>query len=84
MGISVITDSCCDLPYKYIEENNIEMISLTIIIDEENKKDTLAKDGHYEEFYQMISNGTMPKTSQANSFDFKEVFPLKNFSLFFC
>ena len=74
METIIVTDSCCDLPYDYIEENYIEMIPLTITIDGQDKKDTLAKDGGHKAFYQEILEGVMPKTSQANTYDFREIF----------
>ena len=74
METIIVTDSCCDLPYSYIEENHIGLISLTITIDGKDRKDTLAKDGGYEAFYQQILDGAMPKTSQANTYDFREIF----------
>lgn len=74
MKTILITDSCCDLPYQYIKENEIEMIPLTITIDSKEKKDDLAKTKGYEAFYQSIREGAMPKTSQVNSYDYKERF----------
>lgn len=70
----IVTDSCCDLPYKYIIDNRIEMMPLTIIINDTEKKDDLAKTGEYEAFYQQMLAGQMPKTSQINAYEFKEVF----------
>ena len=74
MGIVIITDTCCDLPYEYIKENQIEMIPLTITLEGQEKKDDLAKTGNYEAFYQSILNGAMPKTSQINTYEYKEIF----------
>lgn len=74
METIIVTDSCCDLPYAYIEENNIDMIPLTITIDNKDSKDNLAKEGGYEAFFKSMMDGAMPKTSQANAYDFKEVF----------
>ena len=74
MGIKIVTDTCCDLPYQYVKENNIEMIPMTVNINQQETKDNLAKTGKYEVFYQAILNGAMAKTSQINSYEFKEVF----------
>lgn len=74
MGTVIITDTCCDLPYEYISEHQIEMIPLTINMNQKEMEDDLAKTGQYEGFYQAILNGEMPKTSQVNSYQFKEVF----------
>lgn len=74
MSTIIVTDSCCDLPYQYIIDNKIEMIPLTITINNSEKKDDLAKTGEYEAFYEQILAGQMPKTSQVNVYEFKEVF----------
>lgn len=70
----IITDSCCDLPYHYIREHGIKMIPLHVTIDQTEKNDDLAQTGEYEAFYQCILDGVMTKTSQINTFEFKEVF----------
>ena len=74
MKTIIVTDSCCDLPYKYIKDNEIEMIPLTITINDTEKKDDLAETEAYEDFYKQILAGAMPKTSQVNTYEFKEVF----------
>ena len=74
MSTIIVTDSCCDLPYQYIIDNKIEMVPLTITINNSEKKDDLAKPGEYEAFYEQILAGQMPKTSQVNVYEFKEVF----------
>lgn len=74
MKTIIVTDSCCDLPYSYIEENHIDMIPMTITINEIDKKDDLAKTKQYDAFYQSILEGAMPKTSQINAYEYKEVF----------
>lgn len=80
METIIVTDSCCDLPYDYIEEHHIDMISMTITVNETNQKDDLAQTKNYDAFYQSILEGAMPKTSQINAYEFKEVFEkhLKN------
>ena len=74
METIIVTDSCCDLPYSYIKENYIQMISMNIEMNEIEIKDDLAKTKEYEAFYESILNGLMPKTSQINTFEFKEIF----------
>lgn len=74
MKTIIVTDSCCDLPYKYIIDNEIEVIPLTITINDTEKKDDLAQTENYADFYEEILAGTMPKTSQINTYEFKEVF----------
>lgn len=74
METIIVTDSCCDLPYTYIEENHIEMIPMTITMNQKGEKDHLAQTKNYEAFYDSILQGAMPKTSQINAYEFKEVF----------
>lgn len=74
METIIVTDSCCDLPYKYIIDNKIEMMPLTIMINDMENKDDLARTGEYEAFYEQMLAGQMPKTSQVNAYEFKEVF----------
>lgn len=74
METIIVTDSCCDLPYTYIEENHIEMIPMTITMNQKGEKDYLAQTKNYEAFYDSILQGAMPKTSQINAYEFKEVF----------
>lgn len=74
METIIVTDSCCDLPYTYIEENHIEMIPMTITMNQKDEKDHLAQTKNYEAFYDSILQGAMPKTSQINAYEFKEVF----------
>ena len=74
MQIKIITDSCCDLPFEYTTSNDIQVIPLTIITNDEEKKDDLAQTKKYDAFYEGILNGAMPQTAQANAYDFTEIF----------
>lgn len=74
MKIKIITDSACDLPKEYIENNNIEVVSLTLNLNGKLLKDNLGETLQYSEFYNMMRNGEMPTTSQVNSYEFEEVF----------
>ena len=74
MRTVIMTDSCCDLKYDYVIKNNIPIISLNVIIDKNEIKDDLGQSLGYKEFYNIIRNGEMPKTSQANAFYFEEEF----------
>ncbi|MBE6023840.1 MAG: DegV family protein [Cellulosilyticum sp.] len=74
MEIVIVADSCCDLPYAYVKENPIEIMPMNIIIEDQNKKDNFMITGEYSAFYQAIREGTMPKTSQINAYEFKEKF----------
>ena len=72
--IMILTDSCCDLPQWYIDEQGIQIVPLTVIMNGVEKPDDLAKTQQYEAFYNAILEGAMPKTAQANVFEFREIF----------
>jgi len=70
----LITDSCCDLPYAYIKENNIIVLPLTVHLKDKEIKDELGQHNTYKAFYDSIHAGEMPTTSQVNDYAFKEEF----------
>lgn len=73
MKIKLICDSLCDVPKELVEKYDIEVIPLTVIIDDKEYKDGL--DISNEEFYEMMKiNKGVPKTSQATYIQFKEAF----------
>lgn len=73
MKIKLICDSLCDVPEELVKKHNIEIIPLTIIINENEYKDGVNISN--EEFYKMMKEGKdVPKTSQATYMEFKEVF----------
>lgn len=74
MKTLLITDSCCDLPYAYIKENEIIVLPLTVHLKGTEIKDELGENNEYHEFYERIRNGELPTTSQVNAYVFKEVF----------
>lgn len=70
----ILTDSSCDLPKDIIEKNSIDYLGL---ICNFNNKDYIEDFGislSYSDFYKEIREGTMPTTSQINSFRFSETF----------
>lgn len=70
----ILTDSSCDLPKDLIEKNSIDYLGL---ICNFNNKDYIEDFGvslSYSDFYEEIRKGTMPTTSQINSFRFSETF----------
>lgn len=77
---AIITDSCCDMPYSYIEENNIPFASLTMRFQDKEYKDDFKKSMDADTFYKYLKDGVMPATSQANVNDFYNIFTeaLKN------
>ncbi|GAA0083964.1 DegV family protein [Clostridium sp. CTA-7] len=74
MKVRLITDSACDLSIDYVQENNIEVVPLTVNINGEFIPDDLGQTLKHEDFYKMIKEGAMPSTAQVNVGDFFEVF----------
>jgi DegV family protein with EDD domain len=74
MQTVIITDSCSDLPLKYVNENNIPVISLTYNFRGKENEDDLGKTMEYKEFYDGVRSGEMPTTSQINVFTYTEEF----------
>ncbi|MBC6002445.1 DegV family protein [Paeniclostridium sp. NSJ-45] len=73
MKIKLMCDSLCDIPMELAEKHNIEIIPLTIIIEDKEYKDGV--DMTEEEFYETMKKiKTVPKTSQATYMQFKEAF----------
>lgn len=68
----ITTDNNADLPEKFYEENGVEVISLTYMIDGEvyDKDSSLP----FAEFYGRMRNGSMPTTAQINPEAAKERF----------
>ena len=62
----ILTDSCCDLPYEVLEENNVDFISMYVSIDGTEFADDLGRNFKIDYFYQRIKDGAMPTTSQVN------------------
>ena len=71
-NFKIITDSTADLPKEYIEKYNLGIMYLSYTIDGE----TFQNDKQLKEeiFYEKMSNGKMPTTSQVNPTEAKEVF----------
>ena len=66
MTFKLMTDSCCDLPYTYLEANDVDFISMTIQLNGKELVDDLGKTFDYDWFLQEIKKGGMPTTSQVN------------------
>lgn len=74
MKIKLIVDSACDLPIKYINENDIDFVSLEVNIKGKFFKDDFGKSISYDDFYALLRNGEMTSTSQVNVYTFEEKF----------
>lgn len=72
MTIKILADSACDLTEAYYNELDIDMLPLTVHLNEKEYKDgvEIAPKTVYEE----MRNGAVPKTSQVSPQAFKTVF----------
>ncbi|MGL5313536.1 MAG: DegV family protein, partial [Peptostreptococcaceae bacterium] len=72
-NLKIVCDSLSDIPKELIDKYDIEVVPLTVILDEKEYKDGI--DISNDEFYQRLRNTNVyPKTSQATYAQFKEVF----------
>lgn len=74
MKTIIFTDSCCDLPRSFVEENNIEVMHLRVNIKGEDIPDDLGVSIDSKDFYNLIRQGEMPTTSQVNVNTFEDNF----------
>jgi len=76
MNIKIITDSCCDLPLSFVEDNDdlLTVLGMPIQIAGKEIIDDLGKTFDRSEFYGMLRQGIMPTTSQVNAYRFEETF----------
>lgn len=70
----LMTDSCCDLPREYIDENKVPFVSLTCRFKDKEYKDDFGVSLKHTEFYQGMEEGEVPKTSQPSPDEFYNVF----------
>lgn len=71
--LKIICDSLADIPRNLVKRYDIEVIPLTIIINDVEYKD--GQNITNEEFYKLIKNcNEIPKTSQATYVQFAEIF----------
>lgn len=67
----VATDSGCDLPMSVCKELNIHPLQLAYFIGEEEFRDTMEPED-FKGFYTNLREGTVPRTSQVNTYEFVE------------
>lgn len=72
--IILMTDSCCDLPYDFTKDNNLVVMSLRLTLGDRTIADDLGKTLRYGDFYKAVRDGEMPKTAQANVYEFEQEF----------
>ncbi len=70
----LLVDSCCDLPFDYLKENNVELVSMIINLNYKEYVDDLGKTFDYNWFMDQLKLGEMPSTSQINIGTYSEVF----------
>ena len=71
----IVTDSTTDLPSDYVKMNGVRVVPLKFIIDNKSYRDFPDKrELSTEEFYSMIKDGKVVKTSQPNPEEFYNVF----------
>lgn len=70
----ITCDSTADLPQSYMDERQIEYVSLQFIMDGTTYSDDLGKSMNFPEFYQKIREGAMPTTSQVNVQEYIDFF----------
>ena len=66
--------STCDLDREMLRENNIEFACFKYIIDGKEYEDNFYQSYDYRKFYEDISNGMKPTTSQVGYGDYIEFF----------
>ena len=86
MKTIIITDSCSDLPLKYIEENNLHVLGLNVFFKGQDFQDDLGKTLKYKDFYEGVRSGDIPTTSQINVQAYLDAFKdyvLKGYSIIY-
>lgn len=62
----ILTDSASDLDDNYLKRNDIELIKLGYNINNKDYAGEEGKELDVQEFYKLLKEGAMPKTSQVN------------------
>ncbi|PLS19587.1 hypothetical protein CVD28_03990 [Bacillus sp. M6-12] len=70
----IVTDSCSDLPIKYVKEQGIDIISLNLVIGDKSYKDDLGQSISHQKLFEAIDSGALPMTSQPSPDAFYEAF----------
>jgi DegV family protein with EDD domain len=74
MNRQLITDSACDLPLQYIQDNHIEVLCLEVNVKGNFIEDDLGQSLPYKQFYNLLREGELTSTSQVNVHKFEEAF----------
>ncbi|MEH7073696.1 DegV family protein [Neobacillus drentensis] len=72
MQVKILTDSACDLPKSFYDENHVTLFPLKVEINGKEYEDVKSIDP--TTVYEAIRGGIIPKTSQVSPLLFEEVF----------
>ena len=72
MTVKILTDSACDLPLHFYEENHVTFFPLKVLLNEKEYEDQLSIKP--KAIYDAIRNGQQPKTSQVSPLAFEKTF----------
>ncbi|MCF8001855.1 MAG: DegV family protein [Halanaerobiales bacterium] len=70
--LKIIVDSACDIPDKFLKENNIELLPFRIIVDQEEYLDGIDIDT--EQLFKFLEEKRHITTSQVRATDFENAF----------
>ena len=62
----ILTDSASDLDLTYLKENDVKLVKLGYSINNEDYEGAEGNELEVQEFYKLLKEGAMPKTSQVN------------------
>ena len=69
----IFTDSCCDLPAELAKEMEVEVLPLSVNMEDKEYRNFLdGRDIGFHEFYETIRNGAMPTTAAVSVGAFEE------------
>lgn len=74
MQYQIISDSSCDLPKDYMEENHVEVVPFYVSFDGENYYKEGTEVDHEEFYSKMINDHVYPKTSLPSVQDYIDTF----------
>lgn len=70
----LIVDSCCDLPFEYLDKPYIELVQFPYIMSDGQHSDDLYQSVTPKQFYDGMRSGEMPTTSQLSMLRVMELF----------
>jgi DegV family protein with EDD domain len=72
LPVRILTDSGCDLPLHYLEENHVTLFPLKVLLNNQEYEDLLTIES--KTIFNAIRSGQVPKTSQVSPVLFEESF----------